>query len=140
MKITSEDFRNLGFGVGLLGGVPIWIHFVGAAGFVGIIICTLAGGAIGHFVGEVFAKLAGTVGVAKSTSDSSSQLGIRSEYPEDRIGAVAKLGKSRSPRAVISLIAALDDQDNRVRDAARSALVNLTRQDFDLDAAAWRTW
>jgi hypothetical protein len=53
MKITPDDFRNIGFGVGLLGGTYIWAQVFGSIGFIGIVICCIAGGAVGHVIGSM---------------------------------------------------------------------------------------
>jgi len=90
--------------------------------------------------GAIFSGMIAGLDNAERTRITSSQRQIKSEAKEDRINAAQQLGKSGSPRAVISLIAALDDPDSQVQDAAHAALVNVTGHDLHQDTAAWKRW
>jgi len=65
---------------------------------------------------------------------------LRDPEPEVRRGAARPLGRLRETRAVEPLIALLADEDEMVRGAAFCALVEITGQAFEWDAAAWEQW
>ena len=57
-----------------------------------------------------------------------------------RIAAMAALGALGDVAATPSLIAQLQDEEPSAAEAAWSALVTLTKQDFGRDVRGWRTW
>lgn len=60
--------------------------------------------------------------------------------PAVRIEAAIALGQYTEARVIEGLIAALDDRNLMVNDAARSSLRLLTGQDFGLNMRAWVAW
>ncbi len=60
--------------------------------------------------------------------------------PEVRAEAADALGQYAELRVVHELVAALDDSDLAVNDAALRSLRTLTGQDFGVDRATWADW
>jgi hypothetical protein len=57
-----------------------------------------------------------------------------------RLSASDTLAELRQPQAVPHLVRTLEDNPVDIVQSARRALVVLARQDFGIDAAAWRDW
>lgn len=57
-----------------------------------------------------------------------------------RRGAIEALAATRAALAVSALLPLLDDPSAEIADAARGALVTLSRQDFGADDERWRAW
>jgi hypothetical protein len=60
--------------------------------------------------------------------------------PQDRIAAMHVIAKLREATYVPELVHALGDTDDTVVDAARDALVQVTRHDLGTDARLWLRW
>jgi hypothetical protein len=68
-------------------------------------------------------------------------LGImKSADPIDRAAGLRAMAELREPSLVPELVRALGDGDEGVVTAAHAALVQVTRQDFGLDARPWLRW
>jgi HEAT repeat protein len=71
----------------------------------------------------------------------ASVLGMaRSADPIDRASAARAMAELREPTLVPDLVRTLADGDEGVVGAAHAALVQVTRQDFGLDARPWMRW
>jgi hypothetical protein len=64
----------------------------------------------------------------------------RSVDPIDRASAMRAMAELREPSLVPELVRALADGDEAVVASAHGALVQVTRQDFGLDARPWMKW
>jgi hypothetical protein len=64
----------------------------------------------------------------------------RSVDPIDRAAAMRSMAELREPSLVPELVRALADGDEAVVASAHGALVQVTRQDFGLDARPWLKW
>jgi hypothetical protein len=64
----------------------------------------------------------------------------REEPVPNRVLAVETMGEIRSGAVVPSLVAALADPADEVVEAARRALLLITRQDFGKEAKRWQEW
>ena len=56
------------------------------------------------------------------------------------VKAVEALGESREPSALPLILPLLDGNDAEIAAATRTALVTISRQDFNLDGARWAAW
>jgi hypothetical protein len=65
---------------------------------------------------------------------------LRRPDPKGRAEACRTVGNLRDPEALAPLMAALSDGEREVVEAARSALVTLTKQDFRHDLKRWEAW
>jgi HEAT repeat protein len=59
---------------------------------------------------------------------------------EDRAAAMRAMGELRDPALVPELVRALADGNDRVVEQAHQALVQVSRQDFGIDARPWLRW
>jgi hypothetical protein len=59
---------------------------------------------------------------------------------EDRAAAMRVMGELRDPALVPELVRALADGNERVVEQAHQALVQVSRQDFGIDARPWLRW
>lgn len=64
----------------------------------------------------------------------------RDEPIGHRVLAIETMGEIRAAQLVPVLIHVLQDASGEIADAARRALLLITRQDFGKDTALWRTW
>ncbi len=64
----------------------------------------------------------------------------RDEPIGHRVLAIETMGEIRAAELVPVLIHVLQDASGEIADAARRALLLITRQDFGKDTALWRTW
>ncbi len=86
------------------------------------------------------AGLGEATGVVSEMLVDSAIERLNSPLPMFRSRAAQLLGTARDQRAVGPLIQALEDDNQRVRDAAAAALKSLTGKDFGADVAKWKQW
>ena len=80
----------------------------------------------------------GSIGTDKALA--SLVVCLHDEVDFVRRTAAAILANSRDPNLVEPLLDALSDSDSFVQDSALKALINITGENFQLDAARWEEW
>ena len=81
------------------------------------------------------------VGRATPREVRDSVLGLaHAVEAKDRMAAMVAMAELRQPGMVPDLVRALADGDEGVVGAAHAALVQVTRQDFGMDARPWLKW